>query len=180
MHLHESVFWGIVFFLVGIFLAPSIRLAALAIITIVGAGVAAYRGGSKRIAWFAALVSFVVIGAMYWVGYNVHQKNKTVTLIGKRATITGHVLDVRRSEKSQRVVIKLNDVTGGKISVMARPYPMLRYGDVITASGAIKKPDEKNRMYLLKDAIFATMQFPEIKLVKQNDGNKKVINKFDW
>lgn len=182
MHIHESVFWGIVFFLVGILLTSPENFVAITIAIVViatGIGLFAYQKRNKRTAWFAGLALCTIIGAMYWTGYNVHQKNKTAPLIGKQVTITGHVLDVRRSEKSQRMTIDLDTPNAGKVSVMARPYPIVRYGDVITVSGAIKKPDEKNRLYLQKDALFATMQFPVVKLVKQNDGNPILMRLLD-
>lgn len=175
MHIHESAFWGIVFFLVGVFMVPVVNLATWTIS--IGIGVAvfiffAYRKRMVRAAWFAGLTLFAIIGALYWTGYNVHQKNKVVSLLGKRATITAHVIKVQRSEKSQRITARIDDRQGGVVSMTTRPYPVLHYGDAITAKGMVKKPDEKNRAYLMKDAIFATMQFPEAKLIRQNDGNQ--------
>lgn len=175
MRIHESTFWGIIFFLAGVFIVPSSSLSGITVITtllIMIGGVVAYKKRSVRIRWFIGLMGLVIIGAMYWTGYNVHQKNKIVPLLGRQTTVLGHVKAVRRSEKSQQLIVRLDGQKGGTVSVTARPYPVLQYGDRIKATGRVKSPDEKSRTYLLKSGIFATMQFPEITVLKEHDGNR--------
>ncbi len=174
MHIHESVFWGIVFFLMGVFIAPAASLAAVAVATgiiAVAGSLVGYRKRNKRIVWIAMLALLAAVGAMYWTGYNTYQKNKVASVVGRNGAITGHVVAARRSEKSQQLIVKMDAQGGGTISATARAYPLLRYGDVIAIKGAIKRPDEKNGSYLMKDGIFATAQFPEVQLIKQHDGN---------
>lgn len=182
MHIHESVFWGIIFFLVGVFLAPVMHLAPLSIATIViaaMAGVVGYKKRNARIGWMAALTLCVILGAVYWTGYNVHEQNKIGSLLDKDVTIRGHVIAVRRTENGQQAIIRLDAPNNGKIALTARPHPILRYGDVITAKGVIRRPNEKNRMHLLKDTLFAVMQFPEVKRIKQHDGNPILMRLLD-
>lgn len=182
MHIHESVFWGIIFFLVGVFFAPVIHLAPLSTATIMVAamvGVVGYKKRNARIGWMAALTLCVILGAVYWTGYNAHEQNKVRPLLGKDTTIQGHVIAVRRTENGQQVIVRLDAPNDGRIALTARPHPALRYGDVIMAKGAIKRPDEKSRMYLLKDALFAAMQFPEVKRIKQHDGNPVLMRLLD-
>ncbi|KKT43166.1 MAG: ComEC/Rec2-related protein [Candidatus Wolfebacteria bacterium GW2011_GWE2_44_13] len=174
MRIHESVFWGIVFFLVGTFLAPSMRLIGITILVGVFAlalGLFAYRKKNKRMLWFAILATGTIFGAMYWTGFNVYQKNKIIELIGDKGAIEGHVKSVKRNEKSQQLIISIDAQNNGKVSVTARPYPVLRYGDAVRVNGIVKRPSEKEKMYALKNGVFATMQFPEVQILKQGDGN---------
>lgn len=174
MHIHEAVFWGIVFFLTGIFLASVMPLAAMTIMIASIAlvvGVIAWRHKAKRWTWIASLLVWGVIGGMYWVGCNVVQRDRVALLVGAQTSITGHVVDVRRGEKTQRVTMALDEPRKGKIAITARQYPRMEYGDAIEVQGMVERPDVRNRNYLMKDAIFATMQFPEVYVIAKGEGN---------
>ena len=174
MHLHESVFWGIVFFLVGVFLAPATDLLGLAIAVGVAAGIIgamAYKKNHVRAMWVAALMLCGIVGATYWTGYNTYRHDQVVPLIGEKVVLVGHVTDVRRSEKTQRIIVRLDEPNRGRISATVRAYPTVDYGDAVRLEGLVQKPQKENWRYLLKDALFATMQFPELSIVQKGDGN---------
>ena len=95
MHLHESVFFGIVFFLLGIFFAPTMSLAGMSVsaVAIAGSlGWVAYKKGSVRLGWLATLALMGILGGLYWTGYNVHQRDQIAPLIGIQAAIRAHVI----------------------------------------------------------------------------------------
>ncbi len=174
MRIHESVFWGIIFLLTGVFIAPSIKIGGILLLVtlaIVALFVTAQRKKSVQMQKYAALVGLILAGALYWSGYNRMHKNETAPLIGTGGSVTGHVTDVRQFEKVQQIRLSLDDPLHGMVMVMARAYPHLEYGDVIRAKGTVKAPSRTNAQYLAKDAIFATMDFPDIEIRKHDDGN---------
>lgn len=131
----------------------------------------AWRAKYRRVMWLSALILMSVVGGIYWNGYNVYRKGLVDELIGRDVVVTGHVINVRRSERTQRVSVALDEPNKGVVSIVARPYPIMEYGDVITAKGVVRRPDRKDSVYLMKDAIFAMMQFPEVKVARKDDGN---------
>ena len=174
MRLHESVFFGIVFFLVGVFLAPTTDLLGLALAIGILAGViggVAYKKNHVRAMWVAALMLCGVVGATYWTGYNTCRHDQVTPLIGEKVVLVGHVTDVRRSEKTQRIIVRLDEPNKGRVSATVRAYPTVGYGDVVRLEGLVQKPQKENWRYLLKDALFVTMQFPELSVVEKGDGN---------
>jgi len=181
MHLHESVFFGIVFFLLGIFFAPAMSLAGMLASSMIIAGSLgwiAYKKGSVRLGWLATLALLGILGGLYWTGYNVHQQDQIAPLIGTQAAIRAHVVEVRKMENSQRLIVRLDEPHTGRLSVVARAYPTVAYGDALVLTGNIQRPKEDSWRFLLKDALFATMQFPEVDRVKRNDGNPIVTRLF--
>lgn len=174
MHIHEIVFWGIVFFLIGVLLAPMTSLALLAIMIVLATMIGEVIAWRKRTAkgrWVALLLLWGIVGGVYWTGYNVVRKDRVAPLIGTQAMLTGYAIDVKKSEKSQRVVVALDEPSKGRIAITARPYPIIEYGDRIVAQGMVQRPSRQNKEYLLKDALFATMQFPQISIQGKREGN---------
>lgn len=143
-----------------------------AVVILAGAvGSVAYKKKHTRMIWMAALALCVVVGAVYWTGYNVYRRDLVAPLIGTHGAIVGHVVSVRRSEKSQRLIVRLDGSNKGKLSAVVRPYPTIAYGDVIRLDGVVQRPSNDGWKFLLKDALFAEMQFPEVALMRRNDGN---------
>lgn len=174
MHLHESVFFGIVFFLVGVFFAPTMNLFGLTLLICIAAGVigaVAYKKNHARAIWMAALMLCGIIGAIYWTGYNTYRHDQVAPFVGKKVELVGHVTNIRRSEKTQRLIVRLDEPNEGRISATVRAYPTIDYGDSVRLEGLVQKPQKENWRYLLKDALFATMQFPELTVVQKGDGN---------
>ncbi len=182
MHIHESVFWGILGFLIGVGIGPVMGLAVIAMVNVllmISGALFAYQKRNKRIAWFAALSLCISVGAIYWNGYNVHQLDLVKGLFNVKTTITGHVTAVHASEKSQQLTVQLDEPNKGRVAITVRPYPVMRYGDVITATGVVRRPEEKDRAFLMRSAVFASMLFPEVSIVKRNDGNGIMMRLFD-
>lgn len=174
MHIHKAAFWGIVFFLVGVFLAPSVKLIGIVIVTMIAMivlGSVAYRTKSRRMQFAVFLAGLMFVGAIYCNSYNTQQRNKTAGLIGKHIEATAHVIDVRQTGKVQQIKITLDEPNIGTIAVTARGAPMMEYGDVVRIEGIVKRPNKVSMQYLAKDAIFASMDFPNIEIKKHNGGN---------
>lgn len=181
MRIHESVFWGIVFFLIGIFIAPVTsgagRAAGVAVVAGV-AGLIAHKKKNVRVVWMAALMPCIIVGGVYWTGYNGQQRDRVLPLIGRQVAVHAHVVDVRRGEKSQRMIVRLDGSRGGRISVVARSHPVVAYGDGVVLSGMVQGQRKEDQMLLLKDSLFATMQFPAMRVVRRGDGNPIVMRLF--
>lgn len=174
MRIHEGVFWGSIFFLIGVFLTPSIKLAGiggLTMIVMMMFGVAACRAKNSKMMYLTFLAGLLFVGALYCSGYNNWQKNKTAGLIGRHIEATAHVIDVRQAGKIQQIKVELDAPRKGVIAVTARAASTVDYGDVIWIEGMVKRPDTISMQYLAKDAVFATMDFPTIAIKKYNDGN---------
>jgi competence protein ComEC len=82
------------------------------------------------------------------------------------------VIDAKRSEKVQQIKVALDEPRSGTVAVTARAYPQVEYGDAIQVEGIVSRPSKVNAQYLAKDAIFASMNFPNIEIKRHNDGNR--------
>lgn len=117
------------------------------------------------------LFGLVLVGALYWSGYNGIRRNEVMSLWGKKGVVVGYVMDARQFEKVQQVRLALDAPAKGVVAVTARAYPKLAYGDVARVDGVVKGPNKTNARYLVKDGIFAAMDFPNVEVMERGKGN---------
>lgn len=94
--------------------------------------------------------------------------------INSSVKVEGIVVDEPdEREKYTRLVVESSEV---KILVYANHYPEFQYGDKVTVSGVLKKPNNFSDdfdwvSYLEKDEIYFEIFYPEIELISSGNGN---------
>ena len=93
----------------------------------------------------------------------------------QKITLIGQVVgepDIR--EKNIKLTIRPEKIEG-KVLVTTWRYPEYQYGDKLKITGDLKTPPELGDFdypgYLAKEGIYSVMNFPEIELVKKDQGN---------
>lgn len=149
---------------------PSIAVCSALVLAICAAWALAH--ADKKMALVGMLAGTMIIGGVYTVAYNAYHMRQTAPLIGKETDSIGHVVDIRRTGNAQRATVLLDKPNAGAILVTTRAYPELSYGDRIALRGTIKRPQKKQQAYLMKDALFAVMDFPRVAIIAHDDGSK--------
>ncbi len=93
---------------------------------------------------------------------------------GGKTELSGIVVDEPdEREKNTRLIVETDNV---KILVYAQHYPEFEYGDELSVSGKLKKPENFSgdfdwAGYLAKDDIYYEMLYPKINLVARGKGS---------
>jgi len=97
-----------------------------------------------------------------------NDRDSPVTLIG----LVSAEPDTR--EDNQKLTIKPEEIEG-KVLVTTNLYPQYYYGDKLKIKGKLKTPQEfedfNYKDYLAKEEIYSVVYWPEIELIKRNQGN---------
>ncbi|MBU1179003.1 ComEC family competence protein [Patescibacteria group bacterium] len=93
--------------------------------------------------------------------------------VGQRIVLKG-IIDDEPDERENYIGLAVKTEGGAKILVLARHYPIFKYGDEVETVGVLQKPsnfsDFDYRAYLAKDNIYFEMFYPEVKLVSSGRG----------
>lgn len=171
MKLYEAFFWGVCFFLIGVFIASIVYkfsqaypIAAM-MISIAAAIFLVFKRYS-----LAAFSVFMILGAAYYFAYDFYQQ-KTNIVFGQKIKITGIVSKAESRPNSQVLVID-------NIQITAPRYPVWEYGDQVTIEGVIKKPQVEFENYYAKEGIAGLISFPKLELVSKGHGSRIKVSLF--
>ena len=167
MNLHDIAFWICAFFLLGVFLTSiSSQILIMVFLT---ALISLFLLFFKNY-YFGWLVLFAAIGIFYYQAFDYFQKQALIPF-EENVPFQGIVEKSASLIDRQELTLALENPYSGKVQVIARPYPVFRYGDLVKILGIIKKPAEQSADYLVKNGILGTITFPEIILEESGHGN---------
>ncbi|MFA5386159.1 MAG: ComEC/Rec2 family competence protein [Candidatus Paceibacterota bacterium] len=174
MRLYDIFFFAAVFFLIGIFLASfGLSFSIIVIATFFSVAIFLFLGYFKknnRRIWVAGLLIFVIIGSFYYL-WDDKKFQKTNLIFDQKTSFSGVVVAVDRGA-SQKVTVNLQGPQKGLMLIMAKSYPSFNYGDLISFEGVAKKTDDSSYgNYLRKNRIIGATDYPQITLIKSDQGN---------
>lgn len=184
------------FFIGGIFLSSISKISIFLILIILILGILLISVFWKYkifvIAGFCIL--FLVLGIWrHQTALSKIENSEIKNFIGKEITLIGLVAEEPSlREKSTRLTIKIEKIEAQvrpmlikeKVLMMTWRYPEYQYGDKLKVKGKLEEPQEYEgfnyKDYLAKEGILAQIYFPEIELIKKNQGNffKKILISF--
>ncbi len=178
MPAYNILFFGISFFIFGIFLqsirAGWIILAVTIFIALASSGFFFWKREKKYLA-LLFLSPLVFGGAFYAEAFDVNLKTSADIAYDAPAMFEGKVVDVETSDySSTKVVIELNE--GGKVLVTLRRYSAVAVGDTLTFEGIVKRPAVGGYAdYLAKEGIVGTSNFPDVVSVASGGGLRRFL-----
>lgn len=141
----------------------------------------AFGGVNKK----SALIGFTVLAlalGVFRVGV-FEMKNQAEDLIKyheKDVTLKGIVIDeVQKKRDQQKLVFKAETLNSQKVEgralISAELYPEYNYGDKLKLKGELREPavfdDFNYKEYLAEKQIYSVAYYPEIEILKRNQGN---------
>jgi len=146
----------------------------------------------KRLVVIGFCLIFLVLGiSRHQLALSKIDNSAIKKFIGNEVTLIGLVSEEPEiREKSTKLTVKTEEIqyiengsrcSGEKVLVTTWRYPEYQYGDKLKIRGLLEEPEVfegfNYRDYLAKDGILAVIYFPEIELIKQNQGNflKKIL-----
>lgn len=174
MRLYDIFFFVAIFFLIGVFLASfNLSFSIIIIATLFSGAIFLFSGylkGHSRSFWIAGLILFVILGAFYYF-WDDKQFQKTNLVFDQKTSFSGVIIAVEKGA-SQKLTVDLQNSQKGLILVTAKSYPSFQYGDLIGFEGVAKKTDNFSYgKYLRKNRIIGIIDYPQISLLKSNQGN---------
>lgn len=176
----QIFFWLLTAFILGVAAASLLPLSLLLVATVfvLGGCVAAFSllklEARGRFLFFGFLMMLFAFGLFWFIRASRPPAAAIASRVGERMEFIGIIADEPAlSPRSRRFVVK-TDI--GKILVTVRPYPEYRYGDRVSVSGRLDRPENFSddfdyAAYLAKDDIFLTMAFPELRLIASGHGS---------
>jgi competence protein ComEC len=177
MRIFDVVFYGIVFFLLGV-LAASLKLSfstitAASLLIAVFILLFAFLKNSSKLFWLAGLFLFAIVGSFYYFQRENFQLNNLKIPFNQKTEFVGLISSEPEKGANQRLVVDLKEPYRGGILIKTASYPVYAYGDLIKFEGVVKNPEpESYANYLAKDGILGIANFPKIELVAENQGSK--------
>jgi len=178
MRIHDTAFYSIFFFLVGILLA-SLNLKFL-IIIFINAFLAVlilalhfFYPNPKIDFKKLSFISFIIsVGAIYYFWENFQAQKNFSAPLDKKIHFSGIVSDYPQKGTNQKITVVLQAPYKGKILATLKTHPEFNYGDKLNFEGIIKKPEGSYANYLAKNEISAVSIYPKASLIKTNQGSK--------
>ena len=180
MVLPQIFLFGCLAFLAGIGLASLAEVTRFLILAAAMVAAVLFIAGlvarKHRLAVVGMMLAVFVLG--FWrfdAVWRVAENSGSAAFNGRTFEISGVVTNDPVSNGSSRQLIIAPGGPGGRILVLARPYPEYGYGDRIKFNAPLEEPqsfsgfDYKN--YLAKDGIYSMARYPEIELVSTGNGN---------
>lgn len=178
MPAYNVLFFGIAFFIFGIFLASIhagwVILAVIIFSAITSAALFFWKQEKKYLV-FLFLSPVVFGGAFYAEAFDMNLRATAAVTCGAGSTFGGKVVDVETSDySSTKAVIDLD--CGGKILITLRRYVSVSVGDVLTLKGTVERPPSGGYAdYLAKEGIVGTSDFPEIVSMSVGGGLRRFL-----
>ncbi len=117
----------------------------------------------------------VAFGSSYYIFFGAHLTQAFTAPIGKQIEISGIVSRISQIDSGQQVDVKLSEPYQGLIRMYAKPFPELKYGDVVKIVGALKAIEGPSSGYYAKEGIGAIMSFPKSLEITGHDQGSKVL-----
>lgn len=161
-----------VFFILGKFCIRIARLRLMALVSLRETPRRETRPCEKQIRNFAFFSLFIIVGAFYYQVFDNYQKITTKVIYGQKIEFQAVVLKITEQGQNQKFIAELQKPLHGKISIIAKPYPQYKYGDLIQLESVIKKPEKEFASYLEKEGVLGTVNFPKTNLIASGHGTK--------
>ena len=178
MPAYNILFFGIAFFIFGIFLASIhvswIILAVTVFLAVVSAAFFFWKRKKKYLV-FLFLSLLVFGGAFYAEAFDMNLRASSVVRYDVDDVFLGKIIDMETSDySSTKAIVKLD--RGGKVLVMLRKYSPVAVGDAVSLKGVIERPAAGGYAdYLAKEGIIGTSNFPAIVSVSSGGGLQRFL-----
>ena len=132
---------------------------------------------NKKIFFLVLFLLFLIFGILRTKTIFLRiEKNLAKEYFEKEINLIGQITEEPSvGDRTTRLIFLPREKKFGKILIFLDRYPEYEYGDQIEIKGILKEPENyKNfdyKNYLAKDDIYSLVYFPEIKLIKSNNGN---------
>ncbi len=127
----------------------------------------------------ALLIFAAALGGSYYVFYDQHLAGQFTAPIGQQIELTGMVKRVSQIDSGQQVDIKISslnnsdELLSSTFRLYAKPFPELKYGDVVSVSGVLKPIEGPSSGYYAKEGIGAVMSFPKkLEITAHDQGSR--------
>ncbi len=187
------LFFGALFFLIGVFLSSvgfnaSIVLivaaveVVLLILWLLGeeVTVARQRFTPRTFLWLSGLALLVLVGALYYTWDNIRFQSARVPFV-ETTTFTGIIIDDPTPRgTAQEVVVELEPPYSGRVLLKVPRYPELRYGDRLAVTGTVEAPfPDGYARYLAKERVSGIATYPEVEVTGHGGGALLKTKLFD-
>lgn len=163
---HIAFFWGTLFFLLGVLLKSffSSTFVLLAFAGIFLGTFFVFR--IRHIPFHFLLLTFLLILGGFYYSFCDTLTRPTNIPFGFEGNIRGEVVEIHQKPTYQTAVIKISEPFSGKLYAMLPASSDVSLGDILALEGTIEKPKTNSfARFLLKDNIFAVINFPRVRSV---------------
>ena len=144
---------------------------------------------TKNKAIITLIAVFIIsfgLGTLRYSVADISRGEAVFEFLEQKITAVGEVIDEPRlTQQNQQIILQPDKINGqnvaenDKIIVSTASYPVVNYGDKISVTGVLKKPENfknNNRTfdyvnYLSKDDIFYQISFANVKVVSSDNGS---------
>jgi competence protein ComEC len=171
---YNLVFYGIIFFLIGVlFHSLEWQISWIIFCVLLVAIFLAIFGFLKNqysFFWLSFLFLFIIGGFLYSYCFDYWQLSQEKLFFDNYLNFSGRVIKKFNDNKIQKLVLQLDEPLAGRVLVQTKIYPSFYYGDLISVAGIIKKPTfNGHTQYLAKDGIAGVVYFPQIVLLERGN-----------
>lgn len=126
---------------------------------------------ARRFLALGAMSLLITAGALYCRSSETALRELPVPFDAEE-TFTGTVDDDPEvSGGSLDVVLKVPNWNGARVLAKLSRYPQYAYGDVLTVTGKVVRPEGSYADYLLKERVVGTLSFPQASLMDSGRGS---------
>ena len=172
---YKIFFYGVLSFLVGVFLASHDFGLGIIILPVVAAlfGFFLFRVYAKREFLYAGLLSFfILLGAFYYGWYDIRSFPEFMpynSVVSVEGFITN---DPTVSGATQEAYLSIISPFEANVLVKTARFPELSYGTRISLTGVIERAEPQGyRAYLEKEGVYGVMRYPEISTLEGMRGS---------
>lgn len=158
----DLVFYVALSFLVGIFLAGlDIGLFYVLLLSAIFLGII-YTLKKAKLKYLIIFAAVIFLGLFYF-NFRINLTAERERAISAAVDFSGIVVgEPQSTDRSQRLILSLNQPLAGRIQIIAAPFPRFHYGDFLEIDGRI---DPAERVGSLPTAVF-----PRIEVVAEHRG----------
>lgn len=161
---YKQVFWGILFFLAGVFAVSFyVGFSLLLLWGVLFLALLLFFRGKKEALVLFLLSLLFFLGAFYSFFYDTLTRPAQIPF-GEKVLLTGTLHDAQEKPTYQTAVF-IDQKSKLKIFVLLGKEHIFYDGDVVTLFGTLEAPAAAFGKYLFVKNIFATMNFPETKIL---------------
>ncbi len=176
MHLHNSAFFVVVFFILGVLIASfSISFFLITLSTAFLAVLLFFIGhayGVRVLFWYGGFFACVIAGAGYYVLWNDYHASRVNIPFHREIIFKGVVAREPEHGETQQLVMRLRAPFSGSVLVRAPRYPEFEYGDLLRVQGVIRIPSpESYAKFLEKEGIYGVVYSPSIEFFDAHLGS---------
>jgi competence protein ComEC len=175
MRSYDVLFYGVLFFLIGVMLASLCWKIWIIAATFLVAAVFIccwLFQQKRRFIWLAGLAFLMMIGALYYTWDDL-QFRKFNIIFDQKTVFAGVIVDDPSVKTGgQEATLKLEEPFSGNILLKLSRYPEFRYGDELRLEGVIKKPEAGAYAdYLAKERTIGISSFAKVEVIGSGRGS---------